>query len=90
MLIDAFEADTGRHPGFRRNHAKGVCISGHFESNGNGMALSRASVFEHGNVPVIGRMSAPGSDPSQEDADAPVRRWHYAFHRAMDSNGVPP
>jgi catalase len=79
MLINAFEADTRPHPGFRRNHAKGVCISGHFESNGNGVALSRASVFERGNMPVIGRLSAPGGDPSQEDANAPVRSIALRF-----------
>ena len=27
-MIDTFEKVNGSHPGFRRNHAKGVCISG--------------------------------------------------------------
>src|SRR5260370_30643810 len=63
-LIDAFEADTSPHPGFRRNHAKGVCVQGHFESNGGAAALSRASVFKKGLVPVVGRLSMPGSDPA--------------------------
>src|SRR5258708_27505040 len=44
QIINAFEANTGAHPGFRRNHAKGICVTGRFESNGNATALSRASV----------------------------------------------
>lgn len=78
-LIDAFEANTGPHPGFRRNHAKGVCVSGRFESNGNGTQLSRASVFRPGVVPVVGRLSAPGFDPTQEDDTAMVRSLALSF-----------
>ena len=37
-MIDRFEAVNGAHPGFRRNHAKGVCLTGWFDSNGNGRA----------------------------------------------------
>src|SRR5881396_1294182 len=44
-LTDALEQVDGVHPGFRRNHAKGVGVSGSFESNGNGVRLSKAVVF---------------------------------------------
>jgi catalase len=27
-MIAAFEASNGSHPGFRRNHAKGMCATG--------------------------------------------------------------
>ena len=74
-MIDAFENSMGRHPGFRRNHAKGVCVRGYFDSNGNGAALSRASVFERGRTPVIGRLSAPGGNPAQDDANTSVRSF---------------
>ena len=43
-MINTFEQVNGLHPGFRRNHAKGVCFSGYFESNGRGVALSKATV----------------------------------------------
>ena len=33
-MINTFQKVNGLHPGFRRNHAKGVCVSGYFESNG--------------------------------------------------------
>jgi catalase len=78
-IVDAFEATTRPHPGFRRNHAKGICVTGHFDSNGNGAALSTASVFEAGTYPVIGRFSAPGSNPSQADAESSVRSFALLF-----------
>src|ERR1700754_3615380 len=54
LMIDTFEDVDGLHPGFRRNHAKGVCVTGSFESNGNGVRLSTATVFTPGRVPVVG------------------------------------
>ena len=44
-VVDTFEQVNGQHPGFRRNHAKGVCVSGYFESNGRGVALSKAATW---------------------------------------------
>src|SRR5262249_27883055 len=66
-FIDRFEQIGGVHSGFRRNHAKGLGVSGFFESNGNGVRLSRAAVFEPGRVPVIGRFSLDGPQPYQAD-----------------------
>src|SRR5438105_3565310 len=43
-LTDAFEHVDGVHSGFRRNHAKGLGVSGFFESNGTGVRLSEAVV----------------------------------------------
>src|SRR4051794_32733480 len=60
MFIDRFEQIDGIHPGFRRNHARGVGVSGFFGSNGNGIRLSKAAVFEPGRVPVLGRFSLDG------------------------------
>src|SRR5262249_13951329 len=53
--------------GFRRNHAKGLGVSGFFDSNGNGVRLSKAAVFAPGRVPVIGRFSLDGGHPYQAD-----------------------
>jgi catalase len=79
QIVDAFEAMTGAHPGFRRNHAKGICVTGRFESNGNASALSQASVFEPGTYPVIGRFSAPGTDPTRPDVESKVRSFALQF-----------
>src|SRR3954466_12811702 len=72
-LTDAFEHVDGVHPGFRRNHAKGVGVSGFFESNGKGVGLSKAAVFLPGRVPVIGRFSLSGGQPHAADKPATVR-----------------
>ncbi len=78
-LVDQFESNAGRHPGFRRNHAKGICVSGTFVSNGAGSELSRASVFRKGVYPVVGRFSMPGGKPSQDDNSSNVRSFALRF-----------
>src|SRR5580704_15106201 len=71
-FTDAFEEVSGVHPGFRRNHAKGVGVSGFFESNGHGVRLSKAAVFQPGPAPVLGRFSLGGGKPYAPDsASAP-------------------
>jgi catalase len=44
-MVDAFTPPTGVPLGHRRNHAKGICFTGRFESNGGGSALSRATAL---------------------------------------------
>jgi catalase len=78
-FIATFEQINGEHPGFRRNHAKGVCISGYFNSNGRGAALSKASIFQPGRVTVIGRFSLSGGQPSAADLPHTVRGLGIRF-----------
>src|SRR6202045_875527 len=78
-FVDAFEQIDGVHPGFRRNHAKGVGVSGFFESNGNGVRLSKAAVFRPGRVPVIGRFSLSGGQPDVADRPDAVRGLGLEF-----------
>jgi catalase len=47
-----------------------VCVSGHFISNGAGLALSRASLFPAGDTPVIGRFSTNAGNPLAADGTA--------------------
>ena len=83
-IVDALETNSGVHPGFRRNHAKGVCVVGHFESSGAAHALSTAAVFALGNTPVIGRLALPGGNPYAPDSSVPIRSFALQF---MSSNG---
>jgi len=76
---DGFEEVNGAHPGFRRNHAKGVGVTGFFESNGNGARLSKAVVFRPGHVPVIGRFSLGGGHPHAADKPDTVRGLGLQF-----------
>jgi catalase len=78
-LTDAFEHVDGVHPGFRRNHAKGVGVSGFFESNGKGVGHSKAAVFRPGRVPVIGRFSLSGGKPHAADMPDTVRGLGLEF-----------
>src|SRR5499425_154819 len=78
-FTDGFEEVYGVHPGFRRNHAKGVGVSGFFESNGNGVRLSKAAVFRPGRVPVLGRFSLGGGNPFAPDAVSTPRGLGLQF-----------
>lgn len=78
-MINTFEQVNGLHPGFRRNHAKGVCVSGYFDSNGRGVELSKAAVFPPGRVPVIGRFALAGGQPYAADAPRTVRSMAILF-----------
>src|SRR5262245_61252476 len=72
-FTDAFQSVNGVHSGFRRNHAKGLGVSGFFESNGNAVRFSKAAVFRPGRVPVIGRFSLSGGQPYVADSAEAVR-----------------
>jgi catalase len=74
-----FERVDGIHSGFRLNHAKGVCATGSFESNGRGTRLSKAVVFKAGRVPVIGRFSLAGGNPHVADGPEMVRGLGLLF-----------
>src|SRR5258706_4304565 len=78
-FVDGFERVAGIHSGFRRNHAKGVCVSGFFESNGQGMRLSKAVLFRPGRTSVIGRFSFGGGNPYVADAPEMVRGLGLLF-----------
>lgn len=71
-VADVLEQHNGEHPGFRRAHEKGVCVIGHFDSNGRGQALSKAAVFAPGRTPVFGRFAlAVGSPHAPDGVPAP-------------------
>jgi catalase len=78
-FTDAFEEIDGVHAGFRRNHAKGVGVSGFFESNGNGVRLSKAIVFQPGRAPVFGRFSLGGGLPNAPDTASAARGLGLQF-----------
>jgi catalase len=71
-LVDAF-APNGPALGHRRNHAKGICFTGVFESNGKGAELSHAQVFQQGQYPVVGRFNLGTPNPDAADATVRVR-----------------
>ncbi|MGA5544151.1 catalase family peroxidase [Mycobacterium sp. NPDC051198] len=72
-FVDAFHKVAGVHRGYRLNHAKGVAVSGFFESNGAGAELTEAAVFRAGRTPLVGRFSVPGGNPTVSDTAAAPR-----------------
>jgi catalase len=72
-IVNALAPPGGAALGFRRNHAKGICFTGSFESNGAAAALSRAPMFAPGSYPVTGRFNLGTTDPKAPDATVRVR-----------------
>ncbi|MBB2205046.1 catalase family peroxidase [Gluconacetobacter takamatsuzukensis] len=72
-FMRTFRMVDGPHPGFRRNHAKGLCVTGWFEGSGNATPLSRAPLFAMVRSPVVGRFALAGGMPFQDDAPEKVR-----------------
>lgn len=78
-IVDTFEQVNGPHPGFRRNHAKGVCFTGYFDSNGQGAQFSKAVVFRRGRTPASGRFALAGGLPFVSDDPKTVRSLAVRF-----------
>ena len=81
-LVDQLQANAGVFPGYRRNHAKGVCVTGYFDSNGQAQTYSVAQVFEPGRTPVVGRFAVPGGSPYAPDSSVPIRSMALRFTQA--------
>ena len=65
--------------GFRRAHAKGVCVSGWFDASGEVVHLSKAAVFHEQHVPVTGRFALGVGQPYVPDDAATVRSMALRF-----------
>ncbi|MGY2733092.1 catalase family peroxidase [Sphingomonas sp. UYP23] len=73
-IANALEATGGgAHAGFRRAHAKGICIAGTFTGSAAARGLSSASVFDGRPVPVTGRFAEATPDPYAKDPMVGVR-----------------
>jgi catalase len=71
--LAALQPPAGPALGHRRNHAKGICFTGVFSSNGAGSALSKAQLFTQGRYPVTGRFSLASADLAAADTSTRVR-----------------
>ncbi len=81
------DAERGRG-GFRRNHAKGVCVTGWFESNGQAAVLSKAAVFKPGRIPVVGRFALAGACLFRRMRLRPCAAWRCASCHPAARNGA--
>lgn len=83
-FMQTFHRIDGAHPGFRRNHAKGLCVTGWFAGSGVAEPYSRAALFAKERSPVVGRFALAGGMPEQADAPGKVRSLAL---RIMPANG---
>ncbi|MQU55541.1 catalase, partial [Pseudomonas sp. FSL R10-1339] len=81
-LVNALEHNNGVHPGYRRNHAKGLCVAGYFEGSGAAQGLSTAQVFGNGRTPVVGRFALPSGNHYAPDSSVPIRSFALRFTQA--------
>jgi catalase len=82
-IVNTLQHGPGEKPGFRRNHAKGLCAIGEFEANGNASSLSRAALFEASTTtPVTGRFAIAGGNAGAPDYAVPIRSMALAFTAA--------
>ncbi|QGZ63089.1 catalase family peroxidase [Paraburkholderia acidisoli] len=72
-LVNALAPPGGPALGYRRNHAKGICFTGTFESTGAAAALSKAPMFAAGSYAAMGRFNLGTADPKAADPTVRVR-----------------
>lgn len=79
-FVDTFESTFGKHEGYRRSGAKGLCAVGEFVGSAEGRALSSASAFSGRPVPVIVRFSVGGANPNAPDNGKTQRNLALQFN----------
>jgi catalase len=65
-LVEMFEKLGGKHPGFRKAHAKGMCAAGTFVPASN-KHFTDAALLSNGELPVTIRFSVGGASPSSDE-----------------------
>ena len=101
QLLDALDALSGLHPGFRPAHAKGLMCTGQFTPSPEAAKLTRAP---HANRPstsvtvrysdATGLPTIPDNDPARSGPRGIAIRFHLAEHIhtdiiAQSANGFP-
>ena len=65
-LVDIFEKLGGKHPGYRKAHAKGMCAAGTFVPSTN-EHFKDAALLSNGELPVSMRFSLGGANPNSDE-----------------------
>jgi catalase len=101
QILDAFDAQSGLHPGFRPAHAKGLMCSGTFTPTPEAATLTRAPHATRPSIPVTVRYSdstglpnIPDNDPARSGPRGMAIRFHLGEHVHTDivahsANGFP-
>ncbi len=101
QLLDALDALSGLHPGFRPAHAKGLMCTGTFAPSPDAAKLTRTPHANRPTTPVTVRYSdstgvptIPDNDPQRSGPRGIAVRFHLAEHIHTDivahsTNGFP-
>lgn len=101
QLLDAIDAQSGLHPGFRPAHAKGLMCSGVFTPSPEAAKLTHAAHGGRSSTPVTVRYSdqtglpnVPDNDPARSGPRGIAIRFHLGEHEHTDiiahsTNGFP-
>ncbi|MDG1750803.1 MAG: catalase family peroxidase [Thalassotalea sp.] len=65
-FVELFEKLGGKHPGFRKAHARGLCASGTFVPTSNEY-FNKAALLSNGVLPVSIRFSLGGANPNSDE-----------------------
>ncbi len=94
QILDALDALSGLHPGFRPVHAKGLMCSGTFTPSAEAAQLTRAPHASRPSTPVTIRYSnspgvptGPDNDPAQSGPRGIAIRFQLADHVHTDIIG---
>src|SRR6266852_5132481 len=90
-LLNALDALSGLHPGFRPAHAKGLMCSGTFTPSPEAAKLTRAPHASKPSTPITVRYSdstglptIPDNDPQRSGPRGIAGRFHLADHAHTD------
>lgn len=83
--VDAIERTTGRFPGYRRVHARGLCFEATFTPNGAASPLTTAAHLQRGAVLATVRFSNSNANPATPDGQRAGRGMAVRFHLPDDS-----
>ncbi len=67
QLVDTLSEIAGSHPGIRKNHAKGIVVSGEFTPSSDAATISVAEHFQSDTIPVTVRFSNTTGIPDIAD-----------------------
>jgi catalase len=100
-ILDALDAQSGLHPGYRPAHAKGLMCSGTFTPSPEAAKLTRAPHASRQSTPITVRFSdstglpnIPDNDPARSGPRGMAIRFHLGEHTHTDivahsTNGFP-
>jgi len=79
QAVDEIEKLTGRHPGYRRAHAKGACYQATFQPSGEAAAWTTAPHLQGQPVEALVRFSESSTDPALADLLSPAKGMAVQF-----------